>query len=231
MLTPTKLGVFGENSLVFTTPDESNAFATLLKRLNCSSNSDHIYADATDAASAVSVTLVIDRHSRPPAAELPAGAPSDLLICNFAVADSSTSTSQPESDETTEDGHCRADFDAALREARALFPEPMHVHHHGRITTSSDRARLTANISIHHEQPKPLGTMLGARFSLDHPEIDHGNAILDTYRNALSVSLSLSFRERFELRHESIQTAWDIVGTIYDSVLSTEGTEEESDGQ
>ena len=89
----------------------------------------------------------------------------------------------------------------------------MHVHHHGR---SSDRARLTANISIDLDQPKPLGTMLGARFSLDDRSIDHGNAIL-TYR--------MPFRYRcrcrsatFRARHESIQTA-SIVGTIYFSVL------------
>ena len=95
MLTPTKLGVFGENSLVFTTPDESNAFATLLRRLNCSNDSDHIYVPRTDWASPASVSLFIQRRLRPDDPDLPADAPASLVIFDLALGDPETTATSP----------------------------------------------------------------------------------------------------------------------------------------
>ena len=231
MLTPTKLGVFGENSLVFTTPDESNAFATLLRRLNCSNDSDHIYVPRTDWASPASVSLFIQRRLRPDDPDLPADAPASLVIFDLALGDPKTTAPVPDVAELVDDGHCEADFDRTLRTAQALFPDTMRVHHHGRISTTADRASLAAHIPIDLDQPDPLGTMIGARFSLGHPEIDHGNAILDTHNGSLAVSLTLSFQQSLRLSPESITRTWGVIREIYDTLVITKQDVEPSDGE
>ena len=231
MLTPTKLGVFGENSLVFTTPDEGNAFATLLRRLDCSDEADHIYVPRADWASPASVSLVIQRRLRPEAPDLPSDAPSSLVIFDLALGDRETTATAPDGAELVDDGHCDADFDRTLRTAQALFPGTMRVHHHGRISTTADRASLAAHIPIDLDQPDPLGMMIGARFSLGHPEIDRGNAILDTHNDSLSVSLTLSFQHSLKLSPESITRTWGVIRDIYDTLVITKQDVELPNGE
>ena len=216
MLEPTRVGKFGENTLTFVAPDDSDRFAKLLRLLNVEISDGDIVADGGDAFGAAPIHAHIARFTRPEELEEDSGPDAFVEITVFVDDIDDREDHVPEQ---------MLDLSAVLTAIGETFPEPMHCHHSGRLRIPREGAHTAIDLPIDMSAPQPLGKMLGARFELILPRCDPGHIILDT--GAQTISANLHFDNERTCTVENIRDGWATIRDVYNKILLGEETEDE----
>ena len=219
MLEPTKLGRFGECSLMLMTEDPSGAFERILEGLDQQSDLTDLGADAGMMFGSAQVGLVASTSSPPVDKEEHEDGHRLLFIALFLSDQDEDEDVSAYPDHGPWGGEIQAvDFIKLMSAVGGALPRRHEFLHQCHLSASVDQAQLEFPLPIRLWQSKrPFGSLIGARFALEERGARDGWITLEI--NEDEINASLHFMRSMRLDIDMVEKAWTFVRRIYDNVV------------
>ena len=182
-------------------------------QLSCTPDTERVLAVAGDMFAPAHVSITVEKRLLPePHAD---NEPEMMVIIDISITDSGPALGD-------------LDFHEVLSHLANFYPDPVYCMHFGHVTAPVDDATLSVPLPIDLWNTGPISTLVGGRFKLALPEIEHGHLILDTDEEEVSATLSIH-KDRV-LTPSIVQEGWSFLRDIYDQTLAPNPQAGDSNG-